>query len=160
MNQKATKPKTQVRFGLRTLVLAIGLVAITIWFGRSVYEWWTTIPLAQAVAVFNETAREAPAEMHGPPITEAEITAAIMSEISALEVSDQVKAIYSQILRTRRIPRTASLAEHPHHRWAGGDRYPDWRIGLAGTIGPNRRYYVLIRETANPAAADAAKPLE
>ncbi|MDA8564177.1 hypothetical protein N9L06_06990, partial [Mariniblastus sp.] len=152
----AAKPQNRIRFGLRTLVLAVGLVAVATWFVRIAYEWQTTIPLAESVATFNETASKDRVGMHEPPITEDEIFTAIKSALPNIKASDQVKAIYSRIVRTRRLPNSSSLNSISGYSPVSGENQQVWWINLDVMTEPSSGYALRIRETSNPVAADAA----
>jgi len=150
---------SRIRFGLRTLILAVTFVAISIVAGRNLYDWYTSTPLAESVAGFNSAASNNPVGMHEAPITEDEIVAAIRSQIPTLDATDHVKAIYSRIARTRRLPRGAMLDSIPGYSPSAGQHYTVWWINLNVVTGPKSGYGLRIRENDNPVAADSSKPL-
>ena len=147
-----------LRFGISTLLLAVALVAILM--GHSLYEWYTSTPLSDSVAAFNATASDHPVGRHEPPITEKEIVSAIRSQLPTLRASDQVKAIYTRIAQTRRLPRGASLSSIDGYSPSSGEDYTVWWINLSVVTGPQFQFSLRIRANDNPVAADKSKPLE
>jgi len=140
------------QFGLRFLFLAIAVVALLIWGTRKFRDWYYSIPLADAVASFNARAKEDSVGRLEPPLTEDEVIAAIQSQLPTLDASKQVKTIYREIARTRRIPRRGTLEAMPGFG-SGPAQKCVWWINLDVMTSKNAGYGLRIRATNDPVAA-------
>src|SRR5664279_4617797 len=106
-----TSPRRRwYQFGLRSMLVALTTTALLIWGAREFHEWNFSLPLSQAIASYNSAHR-----VDGQPeLTDNEVIASIESQLPDLAASPQVKAIYANILRTRRLPRTAESVSYTH----------------------------------------------
>lgn len=147
--------------GFPELLIAFVLLALLLPCGSWMYNRYFSIPkvpLADAMAAFNAQARRHPVGRHEPRLSEAEVVAAIRSQVSAIPASSDVKAIYSEIARTKQLPKDASL--EPIAGWTvkGGRDYTVWWINLNISVGENRGFGLRIRENNQPAAKPADEP--
>jgi len=142
----------RLQFGLRFLFFSIAAVALLIWGSRRLYDWYTSIPLADAVASFNSKAQADSVGRLEPPLTEDEVVTAIESQLPTLDASRQVKSIYREIVRTRRVPRRGSLEAMPGFG-SGPSQKVVWWINLDLMTNKNTGYGLRIRATDDPVAA-------
>jgi hypothetical protein len=134
---------------------AFGAVAISVMLGTITRSQPT--PLATAVAGFNTKASTDPVGYPEPPLTEAEIVAVIQKELPTLQASDDVKRIFADIVRTRKLPPDAMLSAQAQWKLQNGTTYTVWWIQLDVVIG--RSYWALkTRQNNTPAAKPAAEP--
>lgn len=111
-----------------------------------------TTSIADAVASFNARYADDPVAKLEPPLTEAEILAAIRVELPKLPASRQGKAILAEILRAKRLPAGASLHGDSGYQLANGNFYTVWWINLLVPIGKNFNDGLRIRENNTPVA--------
>ena len=78
--------------------------------------------------------------------------ASIRAQLPNLNTGEDVKAIYSRIARTRRLPRSSSLDAIPGWTTAAGNSYTVWWINLNVMTGKNTGYALRFRENNHPAA--------
>jgi hypothetical protein len=97
-----------LQFGLRTLIVATTVIALFIVFSGRIYDWYTSIPMSQAVKAFNMRMEKSRPE-YGGPLSEDEVVKAIESQLPSLDASAPVRAIFTQIARTRRLPNNAAF---------------------------------------------------
>jgi hypothetical protein len=129
--------------------------------GPIVYKWYfavPTIPLADAVATFNARHKDDPVGQFEPPITEAEVITSIRTQLPNLLASKTVKSIYSDILRTSRIPHDASFHAISGWELRDGNRYTVWWINLDVRTGKDSGYGLRIRENNAPVAKPKDEP--
>jgi len=144
------------RFGLRSLFYAILVLAILLTLGLKINDWYHTVPLADEVVFFNVRSSDNSVGKNEPPITEAEIVASIRAQLPNLSANSEIKAIYANIVRTKRLPYDASLNAIPGWVVKDGTSYTVWWINLDVRTGGNSGYGLRIRENNQP----AAKPLD
>lgn len=154
-----------VRFSLRTLLYAVAVLAILLTIATLLYQRYNavpTIPLADLVASFNARYGDDPVGKYEPPITEAEIVAAINAAINlqlpSLEASTRAKAIYSKIVQTKRVPQDTSLYAMNGWELKDGTSYTVWWVNLDVRIGKNAGFGLRIRENNAPAAKPKGEP--
>jgi hypothetical protein len=153
--------KRAFRFSVKSLLLAVALFAFVLVAGLFIHKWSValpTIPLADAVTDFNTRHADDPVGKNEPALTEAEVVASITSQLPNLSASMQVKEIYSNIVRTRKIPRDASLHAMPGWELGDGTYYTVWWINLDVTTGRNSGYGLRIREDNAPTAKPKDEP--
>ncbi|HEX2475192.1 MAG TPA: hypothetical protein VHK01_10615 [Lacipirellulaceae bacterium] len=146
---------------MKVLLLAVMVFAIVLTAGMSLYKWYfavPTIPLADAVRAFNTRYAEDPVGKYEPPVTEAEVIAAIRAQLPTLQASQQVIAAYSNIARIRRIPQDASLHAITGWELKDGTEFTVWWINLDVTTGKNSGYGLRIRENNAPIAKPKDEP--
>ena len=142
------------QFSLRTLLLGVAALAILLVAGRHFYDWYFSTPLVDAVTSFNARASSDFVGKYEPPITEDEIVSSIEAQLPNLDANDQVKAIYSRIAHTGRLPPGASLNSIPGYSPASGTPVTFvWWINLEIMTGKKSGYGLRIRETNNPKVA-------
>lgn len=146
----------RLRFGLRLLFSAIAMIALLTWGTLKLHDWYTSVPMGDAVATFNARAADDPVGKREPLLTEDEIFASIESQLPSLDASEQVRAIYARIARTKRLPPGAALNSIPGFSPASGEHRTVWWINLEVMTGKNSGYGLRIRETNNPAAASSS----
>lgn len=145
------------RFKLRSLLYAVVVLALLLSFGTIVFEWYFAVPtflLADEVAAFNSRAMGDPVGQYEPRITDAEIVAVIQAQLPNLLASKEVKTIYSDIVRTRRIPQGSHLHSMPGWTLATGQHYTVWWINLSVP-----GYGLRIRENNRPIAKPENEPV-
>jgi hypothetical protein len=152
MPSATNQHKRRWQFGLRFLFLAIAAAAMLIWGTRKVYDWYFSVPLSNAVASFNERAREDPVGKLEPLLTEDEVISAIESQLPTLKASRQVKEIYGRIARTRRLPARATIDAMPGFG-SGPAQKVVWWINLDVMASKTTGYGLRIRATNDPVAA-------
>jgi hypothetical protein len=153
MGQEGVNRKLRLRFGLRSLFAATAIVAVAVWSALQIYDWYYSVPLADAVASFNNRAADDPVGKLEPKLTEDEIVASIQSQLPVLDANHRTKAIYRQIVRNKRLPRSATLDSMPGYSPTVGKQYTVWWINLSVVTDENAGFGLRIRETNNPAAA-------
>jgi hypothetical protein len=160
--RSASSERRRFRFGLRAIFIAFISIAVLLTIASKVWDWYfavPTIPLADAVAFFNKKSREDSVGRQEPPMTEGEVIAAITAQLPTLAASNQVKAIYSAIVRTKRIPITASLDSIPGFSPASGKQlYTVWWVNLDIRPSENSGYALRVRENDSPRAKPASEP--
>jgi hypothetical protein len=122
-----------VRFNLRSLFYVTAVLALLLAFGPKVYDWYyltQAIPLADVVASFNRRAADHRIGQREPPVTESEMVTSISSQLPNLRANNEVKSIYSDIVRSRRVPQDASLNSIPGWELQDGTHYTVWWINL------------------------------
>jgi hypothetical protein len=95
------------RFSVKVMLCTVALFAVLLAFGPRIYNWYytsPTIPLASAFSSFNAQYGDDPVGRYEPPVTEAEILASIRAQLPGLATQKEVQAIYSDVIRSRRIP--------------------------------------------------------
>jgi hypothetical protein len=156
-----TSEQRRLQFGLRFLICSVAALALLLTLGLRIYDWYKSapsIPLADAVASFNGQYLDDPVGKFEPPVIEAEILASIRAQLPNLPAKGHVKAIYAEILRTRRIPQGASLHADSSWELRNGTRYTVWWINLGVPTGKNSGYALRIRENNAPAAKPDDEP--
>lgn len=96
--------KSRVRFSLRLVLIAFVLLAIGLTAGIKFYNWYFSVPLADAVNEFNRR--------HAMSVNitwEDELSDSIRRQLPTLESSDEVKNILARIAETRTLPPQAFL---------------------------------------------------
>jgi hypothetical protein len=149
------------RFNLKSMLLAMVALAVLLTLGAKIYEWYyagPTLPLADAVASFNAQYTNDPIGKFEPPLTETEIIASIRSQLPGLQASDQVKSVYAEIVRKKRVPQGASLNSMPGYDLGNGQSYTVWWINLDVPTGKNSGYGLRIRENNSPGAKPEGEP--
>ena len=155
------REKWRFRFSVRSLLYAVVLLALLLTFGPRIYEWYyagPSDPLGDAVASFNARYKDDPIGGYETPVTEAEIIASIRSQLPNLPASGQVKSIYSDIVRTRRLPRDVSLSVIPGWVLSDGTHHTVWWIDLYVPTGKNSGFTLRIRENNAPMAKPKDEP--
>jgi len=137
------------------MLLATTLIVCCLVAGPKLYDWYTSVPLSEAVADFNSVASRHEVGKHEPPITEKEIVTAIESQLTNLAASAHVKDLYERFVRTHRLPRGARLDSISGSGSSSGEDRTVWWINLDVMTGPKSGYAMRIRETMNPVAANA-----
>lgn len=139
-----------VRYRLRTLIAAVTVVAIVLVAADPIYDWFTSIPLSQAVDRFNAQA-ESTTPGYGAPLTEDEIVEAIENQLPTLNASTPVRSALSRIARTRRFPNNAALDDFPIAvpSGTGTASIQRWAINLDVMTGPKSGFALRIRETSS-----------
>jgi len=131
----------------------MAVVAVAIWGAIQLHTWYFSVALADAVAAFNRSAQSNTVGRLEPPLTEDEVVTSIQRQLPTLKSkSSQVKAIFGQIARVRRLPRSVSLAPTTAYRMAGKSKMV-WWIDLSVMTSKDTGYTLRIRRTDNPAAA-------
>ncbi len=133
------------RFRLKILLVLIAFAAILLTTSRTVYVWYTSIQLSDAVDAFNSKSSEWPKNTPWKPLTVEEIVTAIESQIPTLKAEESTITAYRTIARTLRIPRTAQLSG-----FQAGNNETHWAINLDIMTGPNSGYGLRIRESGQP----------
>lgn len=145
------------RFRLRTLLVAVAVVAIALLVAFRLYDHFTSVPLADAVAAFNAKSAADSVGKHEPPLTEDEIVAAIEAQLPNLDATDEVKSVYARIARKRRLPKDASLSSVSAYSSSYGDglgqRVTVWWIDLDIMIDASSGYTLRIRRTDQPVSS-------
>jgi hypothetical protein len=151
----------QVRFSLRSILIAITLVAVSLVVGARVYDWYVavpTMPLADAIEAFNSKYAEHLVGKYEPPLTEGEVVAAINGQMSSLPAGSKVKTIYANIARSKQIPVNATLVAIPGFQPSNGTTYTVWWINLDVQTAKYSGYGLRIRENNHPAAKPEGQP--
>ena len=117
------------QFRLRTLFLGTAIIALVLGPGRVLYDRYFAVPLAEEVRVFNLRARNDSVGRLEPRITEDEVIASINSQLQSI-TSNRVRAIYSRIARTRRLPKGAMLDSISGYTNRDGESFRVWWINL------------------------------
>jgi len=155
----APAPKRRwFQFSLRGLFLAIAIGALIVWGGQRFLDWYQSVPLADEVASFN--AREAGNQFRRMvPLTEEQVVVAIESQLPIIDASQPVNAIYSRIVRTRRLPRGASLSTTGRPVTPNSREFVPW-VDLDVMTGKRTGYTLKVREMAYSAVPTdpATKP--
>lgn len=149
------------RYSIRSLLYITAALALLLTFGPRIYEWWFAVPpvpLADAVVSFNTRSVRDPVGRYEPSITEAEIVASIRAQLPTLPASNEVKGIYSDIVRTKLLPHGASLQSM--RGWELKDRtfYTVWWINLDIPTGKTAGFSLRIRENNQPIAKPKDEP--
>jgi len=145
--------KRHVRFSMRTLLLMVLVLAALLWCVPEAFERYRSVPIADAIVIFNTRAQNSSVGRYEPPLTEREVIAAIMAQLPALKASSQVNSIYQKIASTRRLPEGAGFYEIPGFQPRNGPQQVVWWINLDVSTGKNSGYGLRIRETNDPVAA-------
>jgi hypothetical protein len=151
--------RRRLQFGLRFLFFSVAAVALLVWGARRFYDWYTSVPLADAVATFNAEAQADPVGQLEPPLTEHEVVAAIQSQLPTLDASRKVKSIYREIIRTRRVPHRGSLEAMPGFG-SGPTQKMVWWINLDVMTSERTGYGLRIRGADDPVAVSGAATTE
>jgi hypothetical protein len=141
-------PRRRFRFSLRTLFVAVTVVALILYGGSALLNWYFSFPLADEVSRYNASTADT-ASGDKQPLTEDEVIAAIESQLPTLEAPERDKRIYRDIIRTRRLPRGGSLQGFVVHQ---ADPY--WAINLEVLMDEKSGFGLRIRET--PITLDAS----
>jgi len=143
------------------------LAAMICWIGVKVFEHRRydadTIPLSAAVGVFNAKASRDPIGRMEPKITVDEIMASIRNQLRIMP-SRQIKSIFEQIARTKRIPRTAEIRSLNEYG-PPNDRKTVWFVRLdvvtggpiPGTTQSSSGFGLPIRDNYHPKAITAGQ---
>ena len=154
MSDQKSSSRGRIRYRLRTLIAAMAFVAFVLVVSRNLYDWYTSTPLEAAVSAFNTRAGLDPIGKHEPPLSGDEVVAAIQRRVPTLGAGPRVKAIYSRIARTRRLPRGASLSSNTTYATGNGlgktEQFTVWWVNLDVMTGPQIGYSLRIRETDDP----------
>ena len=147
---------TKLRFGLGRMLVAVAVAAVILGGSVLLYQWWTaipTIPLAYAVARFNQDAASNRVGALEPPLTEAEVISSIRNQLSEIpgplgKGTIDIQAIFERIARTKRLPPDTSL-----YALSATESVPPqavWWINLDVIVRDELHYKVRIRETNFP----------
>jgi hypothetical protein len=99
---------SRFRFDVKTMLVIVALLALGLTFAPRIYEWYWSVPLADAVDELNSRYDWLYTEKGEPVLTEQEVISAIQSKLPTL-FSRELKEIFSRIVRTHRLPHNASL---------------------------------------------------
>lgn len=151
--------KAPLRFGLGRMLLAVAAFAVILSGSTLLYEWWTaipTIPLATAVARFNQSAASNRVGALEPLLTGADVISAIRIQLSEIpgafgKGTADIQAIFERIVRTERLPSDARIYFISDYQSAA-DAPPQtvWWINLDVPLGNEVGYKLRIRETNDP----------
>lgn len=159
MTESIANKKRRFRFSLAFVLVVFAVTAVLLTFGRTAYDWYSTIPtipLADVVASFNSRSASDPVGQHESPLTEQEIVDAIRLQLPNLRASNQVKAILSKIASTKQLPHDARVYAMSGWTLRDGTHYTVWWINLDVKVGSNSGFGLRIRENNQP----TAKPLD
>jgi len=157
----ATSLKRRFRFRVRAFLYIVALIALLLAFAPRIYEWYyavPTIPLADLVASFNAQYGAEPVGKYEPPVTEAEIVAAIKQQLPSLPAAPRTAAIYSSIVQSKRAPQDARLYAMSGFQLKDGTEYTVWWINLDVVTGKNSGFGLRIRENNAPVAKPKGEP--
>ncbi len=129
------------RFSVRTLLLAVGGIALLIWAGLLLHARFTSVPLPEAIATANARLHEL--ELPLPPLTEADVIASIESQLP--KIPDRAQGIYRRIARTQRLPANAAL-DGPTHTSKPGQ----WSVNLDVMYDAKKGYALRVYEGTEP----------
>jgi hypothetical protein len=142
------------RFGLRALLFVVFVTAVGLFGGRAIYQWWTavaTVPLSQAVDLFNIQANQNEVGVLEPPLTEDEVVAAIQVQLPTLNAWPHVTPIFEQIATTRQLPADARLYFFAAWEPKNSPRKIVWWINLDVVTRKGSGFALRIRENNSPA---------
>jgi hypothetical protein len=150
--------QTPLRFGLGRMLLAVATAAVILGGSTLLYRWWTakpTIPLANAVAQFNQFATSNRVGTLEPPLTDAEVISSIQIQLSEIpgtlgKGTFDIHDIFERIAKTQRLPRDARLYAISDYQSADAPPRPVWWINLDVPLGNDVGYKLRIRETNDP----------
>ncbi len=106
------------QFRLGTIFFAMTVLALLIVTASQTYLWLKTVPISSAVIDFNSRVIGNLVPVSWAPLSENEIDAAVESLLlrgvdneyaECFVSSDQVADMFKRIIRTRRVPRNASI---------------------------------------------------
>tara|TARA_R110002049_G_scaffold47902_4_gene138547 strand:+ start:21419 stop:21817 length:399 start_codon:yes stop_codon:yes gene_type:complete len=128
-----------MRYRLRTLLALLAVIALLLAAIPPIYRWYNSIPLSSVVAAFNGS-------HHEHAITEAEITAAIKSQLPTLRAPASVRATLRQIAKSRRVPLSTTINRFRDTPSAATGEYY-WVTSLDFMTGPKSGFAIRVRET-------------
>jgi hypothetical protein len=147
---------SRLRFSLRWLFVGTAVIALLLISGLRLYESHSAIPtisLVDAIASFNAKYGNDPVGQLEAPLTEAEILASIRSQLPQLPANNLTKTTFSNILRTKQMPRGAVLHADSGWELKDGTTYTVWWINLnVMPTGKSPGYGLRIRENNAPKA--------
>jgi hypothetical protein len=151
----------RIRFSVKVMLCIVALFALLLTIGPRIYNWYhtaPTIPLASAISSFNAQYGDDPVGRYEPPVTEAEILASIRAQLPTLGAHTKVHAIYSDVVRSRRIPEGSRLYAMNGWQMKDGTIYTVWWINLDVPLRKNSGYGLRIRENNAPVAKPEDEP--
>jgi hypothetical protein len=111
------------RFRLRTLMLVTLLVALAAWSAPLLHFWYTSVPIEQMVAEFNQTTMNNGSFKLEAKLTEYEVISALETMSGAKTTPPEQRQLYARILSTGRIPKHARFVA-----WFSQISFPDSSI--------------------------------
>jgi hypothetical protein len=146
----------RIRFSVKVMLCIVALFALLLTIGPRIYNWYhtaPTIPLANAISSFNAQYGDDPVGRYEPPLTEAEILASIRAQLPSLASHKKVQALYSDVIRSRRIPDGTRLYAGSSFQLRDGSTRTVWWITLHVP-----GYGLRIRENNAPVAKPEDEP--
>jgi hypothetical protein len=143
------------RFGLRTLFVLVTMVGVLIWGARGFLDWYYSTPLADAIARFNTLAAKDMVGKLESPLTETEAISSIKSQLGTPDMDQEVKEVFSRIVRTQRLPQGCGLSWITDWSPDGGRIFTVWWVDLDVITRNGTRYRMRLRATNKPIFAQA-----
>lgn len=150
MEAPRESPRRWIRFRLASLLLLMLFASLAALCARW-YFTEPTIPLSEALVRFNAFAAEHRVGKDEPPLTEAEVVAAIRSQLATLR-EGRVANTYSKIARTRRFPSNAEFVSMSGYQPSNGPSRTVWWVNLDIRLSKTSGYGLRVRENNNPGA--------
>jgi hypothetical protein len=145
--------RPRLKFSLRTMLGVVFIIALLLWGGRAIYDFWNTRPtvnLADVVREFNASAPNDPVGELQPALSVDEVLSSIQEKLPTLGAIPEKKRLYEQIVGTSQAPIHTRIRSISGYNDGHGPTKAVWWIDIDVPGNGGRLYDLRVRENNNP----------